>query len=130
MWVYLILAGLLGGIIGAMGMGGGTLLIPILTIFLGLSQHLSQGINLLVFVPFAVVAIIIHAKNKLLDYKTFLYVIIPAVLSSICFSFVSNKISSATLKFVFAIFLIVVGFVMLLSVFIKRKKKLTERMGI
>ena len=61
--VYLILAGFAGGIISGMGMGGGTLLIPILTVFLGMSQKLSQGINLLVFLPVALVAIIVYAKK-------------------------------------------------------------------
>ena len=34
----LILFGLLGGIFGGMGMGGGTMLIPLLTIFLNFSH--------------------------------------------------------------------------------------------
>ena len=34
----LILFGFLAGIIGGMGMGGGTILIPLLTIFLSISQ--------------------------------------------------------------------------------------------
>lgn len=44
-----ILFGLFSGILGGLGMGGGTLLIPLLTIFMGLDQKLSQGINLLSF---------------------------------------------------------------------------------
>ena len=50
-WVYLILSGIISGIIGGMGMGGGTLLIPILSICLGFEQKQAQGINLLVFIP-------------------------------------------------------------------------------
>ena len=47
----LILAGIVGGIIGGMGMGGGTLLIPILTIFLDVPQKNAQAINLVAFIP-------------------------------------------------------------------------------
>ena len=42
---------LISGIIGGMGRGGGTLLIPILTIFLSFEQKSAQAINLLVFIP-------------------------------------------------------------------------------
>ena len=44
-----IVAGILGGIVGGMGMGGGTLTIPILTIFLHYEQLRAQGINLIAF---------------------------------------------------------------------------------
>ena len=70
-WYFLVLAGLFGGLVGGMGMGGGTLLIPILTMFLGVEQHLAQAINLLVFIPTGLIAVLIHAKNKLLDFKVF-----------------------------------------------------------
>ena len=52
-----IFAGLLGGIIGGMGMGGGTLTIPILTIFLSFQQLRAQGVNLVAFLPMAIIAI-------------------------------------------------------------------------
>ena len=34
-----VISGVAGGVIGGMGMGGGTLLIPLLTVLCGLSQH-------------------------------------------------------------------------------------------
>ena len=69
-WLWYVIAGLFGGIVGGMGMGGGTLLIPIMTLFLGIDQHLSQAINLLVFIPTGILAVIIHAKNKLIAAKS------------------------------------------------------------
>ncbi|MGB9679340.1 MAG: sulfite exporter TauE/SafE family protein, partial [Thermoanaerobacteraceae bacterium] len=45
----LFFIGILSGIIGGMGLGGGTILIPALTIFAGIEQHLAQSINLLSF---------------------------------------------------------------------------------
>ena len=68
--ILLIIIGLLGGVIGGMGMGGGTLLIPLLTIFAGMEQHAAQALNLIAFVPMSVVALGIHIKNKLVDFKT------------------------------------------------------------
>ena len=63
-FLWLFLAGLVSGIVGGMGMGGGTLLIPILTIFLSFKQKSAQAINLLVFIPMSLVALVIHIKNK------------------------------------------------------------------
>ncbi len=59
--------GLLAGVLGGMGLGGGTLLIPALTLLAGLDQRAAQGINLLAFLPMAAVALYEHIKNKRID---------------------------------------------------------------
>ena len=132
MWIFYILAGLISGIIGGMGMGGGTLLIPILTIFFAVDQHLAQALNLLVFIPTAVISVIIHAKNKMLDYKSFFYIIIPAIISSVLLSILSNNIKSEVLKIIFGIFLIILGVVMFIISLVNHfnNKKLTKKLGI
>jgi len=133
MWYLFILAGLCGGLVGGMGMGGGTLLIPILTLLLGVGQHLAQGLNLLVFIPTGIIAIIIHAKNKLLDYKTFLFIIVPAVGASVGFAYLANSLDEAILKIIFGCFLIVIGIIMTIFAIIScinKKKKLTTKLGI
>ena len=58
--------GVVGGIIGGMGMGGGTLLIPLLTAFTSLDQHYAQAVNLLAFIPMSVVALIVHIKKVII----------------------------------------------------------------
>lgn len=101
-----IFAGLLGGIIGGMGMGGGTLTIPILTIFLSFQQLRAQGVNLVAFLPMAIIAIIIHIKNKLVDFKsTWLLAIIGCGFSLIG-SLVAVKLKNEILTKLFALFLI------------------------
>ena len=47
----IFLFGVISGIITAMGMGGGTILILLLTLFAGINQHNAQGINLIFFIP-------------------------------------------------------------------------------
>lgn len=122
MWDLLfLLYGFLGGIIGGMGMGGGTLLIPLLTLFGGLSQHLAQSLNLLVFIPMAIVALIIHFKHKLVDYKKAIFVILPAILGALTGSFLSNNLDENLLSLCFGIFLIALGFFQLFSIFFMKK---------
>lgn len=106
MIVWEILAGVLGGIVGGMGMGGGTLTIPILTIFLKYAQLEAQGINLVAFLPMSVVALIIHAKNHLVDFKRTWGLALVGCLFSLLGAFFANHMSNKILKKLFAIFLI------------------------
>jgi len=104
-----ILAGVIGGIVAGMGMGGGTLTIPILTIFLKYEQLRAQGINLIAFLPMAVVAIIIHIKNKLVDFKSTWGLALVGSVFSLGGALLANHIANSVLKKLFAIFLIGLG---------------------
>ena len=53
---WFVVAGLVSGVLGGMGMGGGTILIPLLSIFYKIGQHTAQAINLISFIPMAIVA--------------------------------------------------------------------------
>ena len=59
-----ILIGMISGIVSGTGMGGGTILIFLLTFMMGIEQHVSQATNLIFFIPTSIVAIIINIKNK------------------------------------------------------------------
>lgn len=65
-----LLAGLLSGIIGAMGLGGGAVLIIYLSVFTGTEQLASQGINLMFFIPIGLLAVVIYAFKKQIKWKT------------------------------------------------------------
>ena len=117
MWWLFIIFGALGGVLGGMGMGGGTLLIPLLTIFTDIKQKEAQGINLIVFIPMAVVALIIHFKNKLVLVKRSIFLIITGVVFSLLGSFIALKLKSENLKIYFGIFLIVLSVFQFISIF-------------
>ncbi len=105
----LILFGIIGGIVGGMGMGGGTLLIPLLTIFLSIEQKVAQGINLLAFLPMALIALIIHFKNHMVEMKGIFWIVIPGICASIGFAFLANLIDSNVLKMLFGSYLILIA---------------------
>ena len=111
----LILFGFLSGIIGGMGMGGGTLLIPILTIFLDVPQKNAQAINLVAFIPIAIIVTIINIKRKGIDYKSVALVAIPALITRVLSALLVQKISSMALSIGFAIFLIILGVTMMVD---------------
>ncbi|MCL2555499.1 MAG: sulfite exporter TauE/SafE family protein [Firmicutes bacterium] len=107
--VIFIIIGIVGGIIGGMGMGGGTLLIPLILMFTPLNQHAAQGVNLIAFVPMSIIALIIHFKNKLLNIKIAIFAAIPAAFLGIVGSIIASKIKAENLKLYFGIFLLALG---------------------
>lgn len=104
-----VLAGLLSGIISGMGIGGGTILIPALTMFLNIDQHRAQGVNLLFFIPTAVVALLIHKKNKNLEFKIAIPLLIFGLIGAALGSFVAISINQGLLRRLFGIFLFFMG---------------------
>jgi len=105
-----VLFGFLSGILGGMGMGGGTLLIPLLTLVLGFNQQFAQGINLISFSLMAIIALIIHIKNGYVNIKIALFFGIFATIFAILGAILANNISSHTLKKIFGILLVFISF--------------------
>lgn len=101
--------GVLGGIIAGMGMGGGTLLIPLLVIFLEFSQLQAQTINLIAFLPMAIITLIIHCKNHLVDFKNSWLVAVFGVASSVLGAYVTTLVEMEFLRVCFGAFLIILG---------------------
>ena len=109
MWFWMIIVGIIGGIIGGMGMGGGTLTIPLLTLLLHFEQLAAQGINLIAFLPMSVIALFIHAKNHLVDFKSTWILALVGCIFSLGGAILAHVISVAILKKLFALFLIGIG---------------------
>lgn len=123
-----IIIGIAGGLIGGMGMGGGTLLIPLLTLFTATDQHLAQAVNLIAFIPMSAVALIIHIKNKLVEFRFVLITALPAVTASVLASLLSKRVEGDALGMYFGIFLMCMGVYQLVSAIIVlvKKKKLKD----
>lgn len=104
-----ILVGLVSGIVSGMGMGGGSILILLLSLFVGVEQHVAQATNLVFFIPTAFVAIIINAKQKYIDYKTAIPVVITGVIGAIIGAMVATKMDVVHLKKYFGYFLLLIA---------------------
>jgi uncharacterized membrane protein YfcA len=115
-----------GGLLGGMGMGGGTLLIPLLTAALGMNQHVAQSINLIAFIPMSAAALVIHIKNKLVKFGYLLTVALPAAAAGIGASYLVKTVDGAALNKYFGIFLAALGIYQLTVIivdFLKNRKK-------
>lgn len=127
-----ILIGIASGIVAALGMGGGTVLILLLGIFTNLKQHLIQGTNLVVFVPTSIIAIWMNVKNKTMNYKVSIPIIIFGIIGSVVGSLLSFKVKSDSLKKYFGIFLIIIAILESYTYFkeyIKNKKEDNSDIG-
>lgn len=119
-----IVIGIISGFVSAMGMGGGTILILCLTLFLGYEQHIAQASNLVFFIPTSLVAIYMNLKNKMIDYTLAMTVAIPGVLGAILGSFLSIQMDSTVLRKCFGAFL---GMIALHEIYSYRKQYIKSK---
>ena len=104
-----ICIGILSGIITSMGMGGGTILILLLTIFLNYDQQSAQGLNLVFFIPTAIMSIVIYIKEKNISLKLASIVAIFGIIGAIIGAKIANFIQTEKLRKWFAIFLLIIA---------------------
>ena len=124
--LLLLIASAFSGIFAGMGMGGGTFLIPILSLFFGVSQLICQSTNVVCFLLLAIICFIIYAKNKLIDYKVVLCVVFPSVTLSTFASVFAIKLSSNILQICFSCFIILIGIFYFIKAIFKIKKDKDE----
>ena len=105
----LILIGLFSGIISGMGIGGGVILIPSLVLLSNIEQLQAQGINLVVFIPSAIIALITHKNEGNLDNQHNKKIIIGGIIGAIIGSLFATRIEGNNLRTFFGIFLLGVG---------------------
>ena len=104
-------------------MGGGTILVLVLSNFLNINQHMAQATNLIYFIPTSIAAIWIYWKNGSLDKKVALKMIPFGIAFAVLGSYIATLIQAQNLKKYFGIFLLAVG---VYEIFITVKNKLNE----
>ncbi len=122
-----IVIGIVGGVFGGMGMGGGTLLIPLITTILGLEQKSAQLINLVSFVIMAGFVLVMHFKNKLVNIRVGTVFAIFGVVFALITSFITKGISNTVLKILFGVFLIILSIVEFFTLYKKHLKNPTTQ---
>ena len=103
--VTLIVSTVLGFLSG-LGIGGGSLLILWLTMVLGMPQETARSINLLFFLPAAVVACILRLRQGTLDLRKALPAILAGTAAAAVTSFVGTQLHPELLRKPFGILLL------------------------
>ena len=104
-----ILIGAFSGIFSGIGMGGGTVLIFLLSIFLNLEQHIAQATNLIYFVPTAISAIIVNYREKNIDTKLARFISIFGIIGATIGATISVNTDVQNLRKIYGIFLAIIA---------------------
>lgn len=118
------LAGFISGVAGSMGLGGGSVLIIYLTLFMGIPQLKAQGINLIFFLPIAALSVGIYAKRKNIKWGSILPIMIFGAIGTAVSGMVINFLNADWLRVVFGGFIIAYG---LLQIFAKSDDATKEK---
>ena len=120
--VYIII-GIIAGIVGGLGMGGGTILILLLTMILGVTQNIAQGSNTVFFIPTAISAIFIFIKNKKIKFKLAIPICIWGLIGTFIGTNIAMRIKLGSLKKYFGIFLIIIAINQIYYLYIRYRKE-------
>jgi uncharacterized protein len=103
------LFGVIFGIVGGMGLGGGIVLIPCLTLLLAVSQHEAQGMTLFAYIPMALFALVSHIRQKNIRLKPVLFLTAFGCVGGIGGYFLAAAIDNEVLGKFFGGFLVVIA---------------------
>lgn len=112
-WAAAFLCGAACGTLSAWGVGGGTLLLLVMTLLLGVDQRTAQGINLLFFLPTAASALLCHRRGGYLDRRTLRCAVPAAVLAAAGGAWLATAVDPALLRRPFGIYLLLSGLLLL-----------------
>ena len=104
-----ILLGTLLAVLSGLGTGGGSLLILWLTLALHMPQGEARAINLLFFIPSALIACLFRWKQGHLPIKKVLPAILAGSMAAAIFTFLSRNMDTVLLQKLFGVLLLFTG---------------------
>ena len=106
-----VLTGVAGGIAsGLFGIGGGVIMVPILGLMLGFSQHRAQGTSLVALIPpTGLLAVLAYSKAGYVSWQTGLLLIPGVFLGGIAGGNLAKRIPAASMRRVFAALMFLLG---------------------
>lgn len=101
------------GILSGWGVGGGTLLLLCLTLFLGVEARVAQAVNLLVFLPAAALSLWFHRKNSRIAPALCLRCALPGTAATFLAALAAMTLDASLLRKPFGLFLLYCAITML-----------------
>ena len=107
--IILIVIGLLAGILsGLVGVGGGILMIPLLIMFLGLTQHQAQGTALFAMLPpIGILAAMNYYKEGFVKWEYAAVIALAFVVGGYFGSKLSISLPAQTVRKVFGVIMLI-----------------------
>ena len=110
LYIALVAFGVVVGVTsGLLGVGGGTLVVPFLTLAVGFSQHAAEATSLLVILPTAIAGSLVLRRRGVGDLGLALRLGAVGAVGSILGALLALALPGSTLRIVFAVFIGLVG---------------------
>jgi len=110
LYVTLVAFGALTGVAsGLLGVGGGTLLVPFLTLAVGMSQHAAEATSLLVILPTAIAGTLALRRRGVGNARLAVRFGVVGSIGAVLGALLALALPATTLRLVFAGFVAVVG---------------------
>lgn len=120
--VVLVLVGLLTGVLsGLLGVGGGVFMVPVMIVFLGMSDVIAKGVSLVVVIPTGLVATYFSLRRGNVDLRAASVIGIAGAVTTVGGAALAFWLDPAVASILFAVFLLVVAARMVLHA-LKRKR--------
>ena len=104
-----VIVGAILGFLAGLGVGGGSILVLWLTLILQVPQATARSINLLFFIPTALISCFFRQKQGLINYKKLLPAILSGVVAAAVAGIVNKHLDLELLKKLFGALLVLTG---------------------
>ena len=110
LYVALVAFGVVAGVAsGLLGVGGGTLIVPFLTLAAGFSQHAAEATSLLIVLPTAIAGSLALRRRGVGDLGLALRFGLVGAAGAVLGALLALALPADTLRVVFAVFVGIVG---------------------
>lgn len=107
--VVLLTGVVVGAFSALLGVGGAIVMVPFMTLGMGLGQHASEGTALVVVVPTAVAGALAHRRRGYVDFRAASLLAAGGVMGAFAGARVALATSGEVLETAFGTFLVLVG---------------------
>jgi uncharacterized protein len=105
-----LLIGLFAGMVsGALGVGGGVVMVPAMVLILGVDQAVAQGTSLFVILPTAISGVQSHYRRRNLDLQPTIWIGLMGAIFAAGGAYLAVRVDQVHLRQVFALYLLLVG---------------------
>ncbi len=122
-WLLPLAAGFGAGILSAWGVGGGTLLLLVMTLLLDVPQQQAAAVNLLYFLPTAVMGVIAHKRNGLLERNALRAAVPWGAAAAIAGALLATAVDTDALRRPFGVYLLLAAAGSLRQLWRERKRR-------
>ena len=121
-----LITGVVAGVFSGMGLGGGSILMLYLVLFLQTEHLKAAGINLMFFISAAAVSMFFHIKEKRIDIKSAVLPVLFGVCGAVAGSFLAHRLDTQYIRIGFGLLLLYIAIKEIINVcgclFFKQRK--------